>query len=127
MPEIFQKKIFPILALSVCLFLFMALGYTQCQMGKVLEESDGLKKELDFKEALLVEKEEAIQRRDREIEYLHRGMALVDKFDEGKEKVLEDEASTKEGILETVASDSDTKGWWDQAVPSSILDYLTCH
>lgn len=126
MLDIIQSKIFPILSISVSLFLFLAFGYSQCQLNKSVVEIDSLKRDIENKEALLLEKEEAIQRRDQEIKYLKKSMEVLDQYDKSKDKVLKDESEAKEGILDAVSSDEESKSWWDTQVPSNILDYLTC-
>ena len=127
MLELFQSKIFPIFALSACVIMFLAFGYSQCQLHKAAGEADALREDLCRKAEELQEKEEELQRKDQEIKYLQKGMASLEHYDNGKDKALEDERETKEGLLETVASDSGSKDWWDSQVPGNILDFLTCH
>lgn len=124
--KLLSSKALSITALILIIILLVTIGVIQVQKKGLNQKIDDLNKTIDNKEETIIELNQQIKVKDFEIQYLQKGISIANSYEKEKEKVLEDETTTKVQILETVMSTEENKDWWNTPIPADILDLITC-
>lgn len=124
--KLFSSKALSITALILIIILLVTIGVIQVQKKGLNQKIDDLNKTIDNKEEIIIELNQQIKVKDFEIQYLQKGISIANSYEKEKEKVLEDETTTKVQILEKVMSTEENKDWWNTPIPADILDLITC-
>jgi predicted PurR-regulated permease PerM len=124
--KLFSSKALSITALLLIIILLVTIGVIQVQKKGLNQKIDDLNKTIDNKEEIIIELNQQIKVKDFEIQYLQKGISIANSYEKEKEKVLEDETTTKVQILEKVMSTEENKDWWNTPIPADILDLITC-
>ena len=125
--KILTSKVFSVSVLVILVVLSVLLVISQIKANSLEGKIETLNKTIDNRDTEIVNLNRQIQTRDLEIRYLQKGLDIVKAFEEGKEKVLEDETATKVQVLQTVLSSEENKDWWNTPIPDDILNLITCH
>lgn len=124
--KLLSSKALSITALILLIILLVTIGVIQVQKKGLNQKINDLNKTIDNKEETIIELNQQIKVKDFEIQYLQKGISIANSYEKEKEKVLEDETTTKVQILETVMSTEENKDWWNTPIPADILDLITC-
>jgi predicted PurR-regulated permease PerM len=124
--KLLSSKAISITALLLIIILLVTIGVIQVQKKGLNQKIDDLNKTIDNKEEIIIELNQQIKVKDFEIQYLQKGISIANSYEKEKEKVLEDETTTKVQILEKVMSTEENKDWWNTPIPADILDLITC-
>jgi predicted PurR-regulated permease PerM len=124
--KLLSSKALSITALILIIILLVTIGVIQVQKKGLNQKIDDLNKTIDNKEETIIELNQQIKVKDFEIQYLQKGISIANSYEKEKEKVLEDETTTKVQILEKVMSTEENKDWWNTPIPADILDLITC-
>lgn len=124
--KLLSSKALSITALILIIILLVTIGVIQVQKKGLNQKIDDLNKTIDNKEEIIIELNQQIKVKDFEIQYLQKGISIANSYEKEKEKVLEDETTTKVQILEKVMSTEENKDWWNTPIPADILDLITC-
>ena len=124
--KLLSSKALSITSLILIIILLVTIGVIQVQKKGLNQKIDDLNKTIDNKEETIIELNQQIKVKDFEIQYLQKGISIANSYEKEKEKVLEDETTTKVQILETVMSTEENKDWWNTPIPADILDLITC-
>lgn len=122
--KFFSSETFSITSLVLIIALITTILVFYIQKQDLNKKIDLLNKTLDTKEEHILELEQQIKMKEFEIQYLQKGMNIAQVYEQEKEKVLQDDTTTKVQVIQTAMSNEENKDWWNTPIPSGILDIL---
>lgn len=122
--KFFSSETFSITSLVLIIALITTILVFYIQKQDLNKKIDSLNKTLDTKEEHILDLEQQIKMKEFEIQYLQKGMNIAQVYEQEKEKVLQDDTTTKVQVIQTAMSNEENKDWWNTPIPSGILDII---
>ena len=122
--KFFSSETFSITSLVLIIALITTILVFYIQKQDLNKKIDLLNKTLDTKEEHILDLEQQIKMKEFEIQYLQKGMNIAQVYEQEKEKVLQDDTTTKVQVIQTAMSNEENKDWWNTPIPSGILDII---